>query len=226
MKKLWKKFDALTEKCYMSGLDEACTAWDEAYQVFLDIVSNGRGDDPNFAAEIVDLDECTDFQYGVMDWVEDYLDELDVREEHEKLIKICKKLMKMFRWEKYDCSDLKFRIASSLAVEGKKQEALEFAEEWYRKETNIMSATALVYARMSMRDLEGSQQIIDNHISKDTPCTEDNDILFMAAADLYSVNGKEEERQAVTEALHQYEQGIDGYEDDMDDDISFELPFE
>lgn len=48
----------------------------------------------------------------------------------------------------------------------------------------------------------------------------------MAAADLYLVNGKEKERMAVTEALQKYEQELEGYSEDIESDISFELPFE
>ena len=64
------------------------------------------------------------------------------------------------------------------------------------------------------------------YISEDGACTDENDILFMAAADLYLVNGKEKERMAVTEALQKYEQELEGYSEDMESDISFELPFE
>ena len=87
MKQLWKKFDKLTEICYMSELDDECPEWDEAYEVFKELVAKGRERDPQFAGEILKMDDVTDFEYGVADWIEDYLDELDAREEHEKLIK-------------------------------------------------------------------------------------------------------------------------------------------
>ena len=85
MKQLWKKFDKLTEICYMSELEDNCPQWDEAYEVFKQLVAQGREKDPQYAAEILKMDDATDFAYGVADWIEDYLDELDAREEHEKL---------------------------------------------------------------------------------------------------------------------------------------------
>ena len=42
MKQLWKKFDKLTEICYMSELDDECPEWDEAYEVFKELVAKGR----------------------------------------------------------------------------------------------------------------------------------------------------------------------------------------
>ena len=197
MKQLWKKFDKLTEICYMSELEDNCPQWDEAYEVFKQLVAQGREKDPQYAAEILKMDDATDFAYGVADWIEDYLDELDAREEHEKLMERCEELLNLFQWQEVYPGDLKFRIASALA-----------------------------YAKMTLKDLEGAEDVVRKYISEDTPCTDENDILFMAAADLYLANGKEKERMAVTEALQKYEQELEGYSEDMESDISFELPFE
>ena len=209
MKQLWKKFDKLTEICYMSELEDNCPQWDEAYEVFKQLVVQGREKDPQYAAEILKMDDATDFAYGVADWIEDYLDELDAREEHEKLMERCEELLNLFQWQ-----------------EDKKEEALKFCEKWYAEDQHEMAATALVYAKMTLKDLEGAEDVVRKYISEDTPCTDENDILFMAAADLYLANGKEKERMAVTEALQKYEQELEGYSEDMESDISFELPFE
>ena len=72
MKQLWKKFDKLTEICYMSELEDNCPQWDEAYEVFKQLVAQGREKDPQYAAEILKMDDATDFAYGVADWIEDY----------------------------------------------------------------------------------------------------------------------------------------------------------
>ena len=99
MKQLWKKFDKLTEICYMSELEDNCPQWDEAYEVFKQLVAQGREKDPQYAAEILKMDDATDFAYGVADWIEDYLDELDAREEHEKLMERCEELLNLFQWQ-------------------------------------------------------------------------------------------------------------------------------
>lgn len=138
----------------------------------------------------------------------------------------CEELLNLFQWQEVYPGDLKFRIASALAAEDRKEEALKFCEKWYAEDQHEMAATALVYAKMTLKDLEGAEDVVRKYISEDTPCTDENDILFMAAADLYLVNGKEKERMAVTEALQKYEQELEGYSEDMESDISFELPFE
>ena len=79
------------------------------------------------------MDDATDFAYGVADWIEDYLDELDAREEHEKLMERCEELLNLFQWQEVYPGDLKFRIASALAAEDKKEEALKFCENGMQK---------------------------------------------------------------------------------------------
>ena len=173
MKQLWKKFDKLTEICYMSELEDNCPQWDEAYEVFKQLVAQGREKDPQYAAEILKMDDATDFAYGVADWIEDYLDELDAREEHEKLMERCEELLNLFQWQEVYPGDLKFRIASALAAEDKKEEALKFCEKWYAEDQHEMAATALVYAKMTLKDLEGAEDVVRKYISEDTPYTLD-----------------------------------------------------
>ena len=131
-------------------LEDNCPQWDEAYDVFKQLVAQGREKDPQYAAEILKMDDATDFAYGVADWIEDYLDELDAREEHEKLMERCEELLNLFQWQEVYPGDLKFRIASALAAEDKKEEALKFCEKWYAEDQHEMAATALVYAKMTL----------------------------------------------------------------------------
>ncbi|WP_244091697.1 hypothetical protein [[Clostridium] scindens] len=116
MKKMWKKFDALTGKCYMNmiGAGEEFEVWNEAFQVLMDIISSGRENNPDFAKELVDLDDATDFGHDIGGWLEDYLDELEMRRQHDKVQKVCEKLIDIFRWKEDSPSDLRFRIAESM----------------------------------------------------------------------------------------------------------------
>mgnify|MGYP001070638351 FL=1 len=42
--------------------------------------------------------------------------------------------MNLFQWQEVYPGDLKFRIASALAAEDKKEEALKFCEKWYAED--------------------------------------------------------------------------------------------
>ena len=44
-----------------------------------EIISDGRAQDPDFAKELYLLDDGTDYVHDLQGWLEDYLDELDIR---------------------------------------------------------------------------------------------------------------------------------------------------
>lgn len=237
MKGLWKKFDRLTSKCYdyLVGADTNADVWDKAYEVLDEIIREGRSQNSSYVPELYLLDEETDYEYDVCGWLEDYLDYLDAGKQYEKLRKICTKLIGLFRWEEESSSDLRFYIASSLGAEGKKEEALEFCEEWYKKESdNMLGATALIYARTAAGDFEGASQIVEQYISEDSTCTDENDIVYNAAKVLYKVSGNKKAEKRVSQAIKKYEEEMEAYFSDVDensldfslDDIDDEdLPF-
>ena len=87
--KKWKKFGQLTEKCYyaMAGLEKDRECWNQAFMIFKELVDDMKKERPDGKIELYQLDEITDFKYNVEGWLEDYLDEIDMREEYEHLLK-------------------------------------------------------------------------------------------------------------------------------------------
>ena len=65
------------------------------------------------------LDEATDYKYDISEWLEDCLDEIDMREEYEVLFCMCDTLLSLFSWPDYTGSDLKFRKSCVLEALGK-----------------------------------------------------------------------------------------------------------
>lgn len=213
MKNLWEKFKNLISKCYLSMIqpDIDMGVWDEAFQVLTDIVKAGREKDANYAPELYYLDEVTDYQCNVENWLEDYLREVDMREQYEKLQKICEKLLALFVWKEESPVDLKFRMAASLGAQGKNQEAVAFCEEWYQEDMNsILSATALIYAKLGATDLEGAGKLVEKHLPEDAECTVENDILCSAAMLFYQVSGNQQAEDKIRRAIEKYEKEMEG----------------
>lgn len=235
MKKLWKKFDELTGRCCMNmiGAGESFEVWNETFAVLLDIISLGREKNPNYAKELVDLDDDTDFEYDISGWLDDYLDELDMREKYETLLNVCDKLLELFCWKEDSPSDIRFRKASVLGAQGKKQEALEFSEAWYKAESdNMIAVTSLIYSRIGVNDLAGAERLVEKYISNDSVCDEDNDIVFTAASLLYKIKGDKKKEKRINKAIQKYEEELEEYflgmEDYDEEDFDFpddELPF-
>lgn len=226
-KKLWKKYDELTEKCYMNmiGAGEPFETWNEAFTVLLDIINSGRADNPDYAKELADLEDETDFGHDISGWLEDYLDELDMHKQYEQLQNVCDKLLTLFAWEEDKSSDLRFRKASVLAAQGNKEEALKFCEKWYAEEENIAAVTSLIYARMGVNDLDGAENLVKKYISEDTICDEDNDIVFTAAAALYRLKGNKKEEKRINKAIQNYEKELEKFFEDIEDYDEDELDF-
>lgn len=235
MKKLWRKFDDLSEKCYLNmiGAGEGFEVWNEALEVLVNIISTGRETDPNYAKELIELDDVTDFGHDIGGWLEDYLDELEMRGMHDKLQEVCNKLLSLFRWKEDKPSDIRFRIAASLGKQGKVEESLDFCEKWYKDEKhNVLVITALIYAKIRVKDLAGAEELVKKYISEDTICTEDNDIIFTAASILYKANGNKKAEKRINKAIETYEEELEAFLMGMDDDddLDFdwsdeELPF-
>ncbi|MCD7992239.1 MAG: hypothetical protein LUK37_10890 [Clostridia bacterium] len=220
MKGLWKKFDRLTSKCYANlvGADVNADVWDKAYEALGGIIHEGREQNSNYARELYLLDDETDYEHDVCGWLEDYLDYLDAGRQYEKLRKICVELMGLFQWKEESPSDFRFYIASSLGVEGKTEEALAFCEDWYKKESgNVLGATSLIYARTAAGDFEGANQIVEQYISEDGSCTDENDIVYIAAELLYKVSGNKKAEKRISQAIQKYEKEVEAYFSDVDE---------
>ena len=230
MDKLWKKFDRLTQTCYSNmaqGISDIDT-WNAGFDLLQEIISNGRAENPDFAKELYLLDDETDYSHDVQGWLEDYLDELDVYEIYPKLEAVCRKLLKLFTWEKEYPSEIRFLLASAMGNQGKTQEARKYCEDWEADEKdNPLAAAALIYAKIREKDYEGAEEVVRRYIAEDTECTEENDVIFTAALRLYKESGQKEMEKKIDDALEQYDKKLGEYLMGMDefDFMDDELPF-
>lgn len=232
--KKWKKFGQLTEKCYyaMAGLEKERECWNQAFMLFKELVDDMKKERPDGKIELYQLDEITDFKYNVEGWLEDYLDEIDMQEEYEHLLKVCDALLEMFCWEEDTPSEIRFRKASVLGALKRNDEAAEFCRKWLEEDPdNISAVTASVYASLARHDMKTAEELITQHISENTECTEENDILFTAASTYYQVAGKKKEKKRIDQAIKAYEKILEAFwmgGDEDDDEFMWgedELPF-
>lgn len=229
----WKEFEKLTGKCYlnMAGGESDRNCWNQAYAVLKQIVADGKNNQNEYGTERYQLDEVTDFSYDVQGWLEDYLDELDMREEHETLLEVCNELLDMFAWVEESPSDIKMMKASALHSLNRDEDAARFCEQWLAEEPdNISAVAAAVYADMRVHELEAAENLIRLHIRKETQCTEENDVLFTAASAFYRLTGNKKEEKRMEQALEEYDKYLEEYfagngEDDDFADEEWELPF-
>ncbi|MDE6608035.1 MAG: hypothetical protein K2K54_09825 [Lachnospiraceae bacterium] len=219
--KKWDEFQKLTEKCYacLAGIEQDRGCWQEAFAVLKEIITEVRSRRPEYFAELYQLDEETDYRYDVEGWLEGYLDEVDMQEEHEKTLEVCDELLGMFRWEEEKPSNIKFLKALALGNLGRNEGALQFCRQWMAEEPdNIMAVAANIYIDIKSHAYEDAEKLIKQHIQEETRCTEENDILFTAASAFYKASGNKEEQKRMERALQEYEDYLEKYLTGMDED--------
>ncbi len=238
MSKLWKRFSRFTEQGYHNmisgGKDNS--VWHKAFNTLVKAIEEERSKNPDFGKELFQVDDETDFEYGVEDWLMDYLDELEMWKMNDKRYKVCEKIISLFAWEEQSPADYRFQMASALEAQGKEDEAVAFCEKWYEEEPEVqLSAVALIYAKVNANDYGGAEQLVEKYISKGEECTEDNELVYRAAVKLYEVKGDNKTAEQMKESLEKYEEEVeqelmeefDGWDDnefgDMDDDEFYDM---
>ena len=214
MNRQWKKYDQLMEKCYlgMAGGGTDINDWNVCFDVLIQIIENERESNPDFGRELDLLDDETDYRHDVQGWLGDYLDELDMREMYSRLETVCRKLLKIFEWKEEYPSDIRFMLASALENQGRVEEARKYCEDWETQEKdNPLAAAALIYSLLRMKDYEGAEEIVRQHIEEDTICSEENDVIFTAALQLYKANGNKKMEKKMDDALEEYDKALERY---------------
>lgn len=217
----WKKFGKLQGKCYehMAGFTNDRNCWRQAFEMLKEIVLEEREDNPDFAPQLEDLEDITDYEYDIQEWLEDCLDEMEMRGRHRSVLEMCDELLHIFTWPEYTGSDFKFRKATALGALGRKQEAADYCREWIGNEKeNIVAAVAGVYAFIKTGEFGQAEELVERFIADKSLCREENDIMFTAASKLYEKMGKKKEKEQVEKALQEYEEYLEEYFGDMEAD--------
>ena len=216
----------------MIGSEKDGSCWKQAFELLKEIVLEERTVDPDFALELEMMDDVTDYAYDIQGWLDDCLDEMDMREEYETLLSMCNDLIALFSQSEYTGSDIRFRKATVLLSLGKIQESVDFCEEWMRKEPeNIMAATAGVYALTQKKEYDAAEKLVGKFILNRSECCDENEVMFVAASKLYEKMNKTKERKQLEKALQEYDDYVGQcfLNGDLDEDgLLFEddeLPF-
>ena len=214
MNRQWKKYDQLMEKCYLGMADGGADIndWNDCFDVLIQIIENERESNPDFGRELNLLDDETDYRHDVQGWLEDYLDELDMREMYLRLETVCRKLLKIFEWKEEYPSDIRFMLASALGNQGREEEARKYCEDWEAQEKdNPLAAAALIYSLIRMNDYKNAEETVRQYIAENTVCSEENDVIFTAALQLYKANGNKKMEKKMDNALKEYDKALEKY---------------
>lgn len=212
LSKKWKYFSVLTDKCYanMIGVEKDGSCWKQAFDLLMEIISDERTIDPDFSKKLGLLDDETDYEYDILGWLDDCLDETDMRKQYDLLLEMCNELSELFVLTDGAGLDIKFRKSSVLCELKKWDEAVAFCRDWYEAENdNVIAATAYVYALIDKEEYSDAEKLIQKFITDFSECTEDEELMFRAASKYYDVTGNKKMKREVDKALKAYEEMVD-----------------
>ena len=194
------------------------------------IIKYTDGDKGMLVSELEMIDDATDYAFDIQGWLEDCLDEIDMREEYETLLKMCNDLLELFGWPEYTGSDIRFRKTTVLRELGRTKESVEFCKKWMQKEPgNVVAATSGVYAFISTKEYDAAETLVDRFIINKSECLDENDMMFIAASKLYKAMGKKKEKREIDKAIKKYDEYMDEYMEEYfinpDFEEDDELPF-
>ena len=196
----------------MIGAKKDRKCWEETFEFLKEIVLEERAINPNFAPQLEMVDDATDYEHDIQGWLEDCLDEMEMRRKNKVVLDMCDELLNLFEWPEYTGSDLKFRKSAAMKALGQKKEAAEYCREWIKEEAdNMVAAVAGVYAFIETKEFKAAEELVDKWIMDKTLCTEDNDIMFTAASILYDKIGKRKEKEQIDKALQAYDEYLESY---------------
>lgn len=139
---VWNKFAELTARCYKAAengntLNEC---WHEAFEVLMEIIETERKNNPDFARELGDLEELTDFKFNIEGLVTDYLDRLWKFEDYQRIYDNGNRLISAFDWHIESSSAIRIKTVNALLKMGKTQEAEKYCREWIEAEPEDVNA--------------------------------------------------------------------------------------
>ena len=225
--KKWKQFDALTEQCEedMAGMNPNKSCWKNAYLTLKDIVKQGRRQNPDFPKKLYELDDITDFEHDIQSFLEDYFDTMEEYGKYEIILRTVDELLELFEWDKSNIADIYFPKSTALSLLNRQKEAVEFCQKWLNDyPDNIFAITALIHAMIKWYNsdnsvsLDSTKELVKKYIHPDTECTDENDILFIAASLLAETIGNEKMQKSIDSRLNAYEARLEDlfmYEDDQ-----------
>ncbi|MCF0130892.1 MAG: hypothetical protein HUJ71_04150 [Pseudobutyrivibrio sp.] len=206
--KTWEKAGELLRKSRLSTLtaiarDEAC--WNEAFELTMLAITEERESNPDFAAEYVDLDEATDYQYNLTECLEAYLNHMEAVEKWEVVISSCNRVIELFSWNRSKPSQFMYRKGNALMALGRFDEAKRFGKQWLEKYPNdLYAAASNAYLLVAMGCFEEAKTLTEQYIRDEYCCQDGADTIFMAAYRLYEMTDDINAKQRIEHKIAEY----------------------
>ncbi len=226
---IWEAFDSAKDECYMAmvGLSESMDAWTTAFELFRSgVVRINLENSYEHKMTITDLEEETDWAYDFSGWLEDYTDELDMREKYQDLSEVVDFLLKNFDWSEDDDLGVKQMQIQCLWETGYAQEAYALSKKWLSSEkTNPSAKSTYIQACLHANKAGEARKLIEKEKLFKRECDDTSYPIFHAASEFYKSQNDFKRAEKLETAMEIYDEKMEEellescYEDDDEDDF-------
>ncbi len=195
---------------------EAILPWEEAWEIVKEKMKNA-----DMPMDIFEVDEATDYEYGLDEWLEDMMLSYQRMGEYEKCIRFCKEVLETFSWENESPVMFKRSIGECLLALGKEEEADQWYEDWLGSEWESDAAIAGTFYWMGRENYGKAKQILDR-ILEECEGTTEYDGFYRSAAAFYRKMGEEKKAKEFDQIEEEFAERLKEMEDDFEDwELSF-----
>ena len=180
-----------------------------------------RAENAGMPMDIFEVDEVTDYEYDLGEWIEDMMLSYQRMGKHEKCIRFCREVLETFSWKNASPAMFKRCIGECLLALGKTEEGDQWYEDWLGSEWDPDAAIAGTFYWMARRNYGKAEQILDR-ILEESEGTADYDGFYRSAAVFYRQMGKEKKAEAFDRMEEEYAERLKKMENDFED---WKLPF-
>lgn len=142
---------------------------------------------------IMEVDEETDFEYMLHEWLPDMALMYRKAGFPEKSIAFCEKIIELFSWEDGAPNEFKKCIGEALKEAGRTDESDRWFEGWLSEEPdNYECVEACIFHWMGRGENQRVRELLERYLPENTECSYENQMLFMRAAVFYEMVGEKE----------------------------------
>ena len=140
-----------------------------------------------------EVEEKTEFKYGLFAWFEDMERELGAAGMQEERVELCKEMLETFAWNEGAKDGFRAAIGEAYHGMGKLEECKQYFDAWLAEEPeNPVAVNSYLYCLVSMNEIDRAKEVAEAHINDSLECDLDTETLFYRAQTVFEQTGDQE----------------------------------
>lgn len=186
-------------------------SWEKAWEIVKEKVKHAE-----MPIELYEVDEATDYEYEIEEWISEMMYAYQRMNENEKCIQFCKEVIATFPWAKARPTEFKREIGDCLLNAGKLEESDAWYDAWIRDEWYAGAAIAGAFHWMARNNYVKAEQILER-ILEECEGTTAYDGFYHNGAEFYRRIGNDKKATEFDKLEQEYEERMreteEGFED-------------